>query len=502
MYDLVVIGGGLGGLDVAAAAAEVGAKVAVIEKARLGGERTFAAAPSKGLVQTAKLVRQIRGAERVGLRAGPLQIDFAVVMSHLHDLAADFARTESEDVLRGKGIDVIHGSASFEAYDTVKVEGTTLIASKRFVIATGSRPAIPDIPGLAEAGYVDEHGVLSLSKRPESLIVLGAETIGVEFAQCYGRLGCAVTILSHAATILSLHEPEAADFTRKSLAQEGITFKLGCEITHVEVRGDRKVCKYHETATGAAGEVSGSHILVATGRLANVEGLNLEAVGVHGDPHHGIEVDECLQTHSTRVFALGDVLLRHHSAQAAAREASVVFENAVLGRKKKIDYENLPWATFVDPELASVGTTEAHARLRELPFRVYRVPFAEIDRARIDGRTDGFAKVVVTPSGKVLGATVVGEDASLIIQEFVLALENGLSLGDIAAAAPIYPTYAAVARHLANQHRAARLGSGYIRTALKLFYGFIPRLAAGNGATAAEPDAPAAEGHANAAHGH
>ena len=190
---------------------------------------------------------------------------------------------------------------------------------------------------------------------------------------------------------------------------------------------------------------AGAAILLAAGRLANVEALNLEAVGIHGDAEHGIEVDDYLQTHSTRVYAIGDVLLRHPYTHFAEREAAVAFQNAVLRIKKKIDYSGSPGRTFVDPEVAAVGITEAQAERRAAALSASTGSrFAEIDRARIDGRTDGFAKVVATPSGKILGATVVGEDASMIIQEFVLAMERNLSLHDLAAAVPIYPTYAGV----------------------------------------------------------
>jgi pyruvate/2-oxoglutarate dehydrogenase complex dihydrolipoamide dehydrogenase (E3) component len=418
----------------------------------------------------------------------------------VRDLAAEFARTESAEALRSQGIDVIHGSASFEAYDSMRIDGSTPIASKRFVIATGSRPMAPDIPGLAEAGFLDDHSVWTLTKLPESLIVIGVVPSALEFAQCFARFGVRVTLLSSAPRILPGDDPEAADVVARNLNAEGVSIKQGVVIKEIGSRADQKVCEFQEWSNGAAGEVSAAAILVAGGRLANVDTLNLQAVEVHGDPKHGIEVDECLQTASTRVFALGDVLLRHQSVHAAEREASVVFQNAVLKRRKKIDYANLPSATFVDPEIAAVGLSEAQVREQQLPHYVYRVDFSQIGRARIDDRTDGFAKVIATPSGKILGATVVGEEASLIIQEFVLARERGLSLGDIAAATPVYPTYAEVAQHLANQHRSNRLGSGYIQTALKFFYGFSPRVATGNGDAKAERPSPAEHDHTTVAH--
>jgi pyruvate/2-oxoglutarate dehydrogenase complex dihydrolipoamide dehydrogenase (E3) component len=483
MFDLVVIGGGSGGLNLATAAAQVGARVALVEKERLGGECTFTACvPSKGLVQAARLARQVRGAGPFGLRTGPLEVDFPAVMRRVRSVVEDFAREESADVLRARGIDVYHGTAAFEAYDTIRLDESTRIPSHRFVIATGSRAAVPEIPGLADAGFLDNMQLWSLERLPESLIVIGAGPTGIEFAQCFARFGSRVTILADSPHILPRDDPEAADELARILGDEGLTIHLGVEITQVEVRGDRKVCIYRDPATGTTAEVSGSDILLAAGRLAQVEGLNLEAVGVHADLHHGIEVDDYLQTHSSRVYAIGDVLMRHQYTHAAEREAAVVFQNAVLRLRKRMVYETLPWATFSDPEVAGVGISERQARAEHREFRVYRVPFAAIDRARIDGRTDGFAKVVATPAGKILGATIVGADAGMILQEFVLALEKGLGLGDLARAVHIYPTYAGVVRRLANQFLATRLQRRFVQTALRFFYGFNPRVTATNGA--------------------
>jgi pyruvate/2-oxoglutarate dehydrogenase complex dihydrolipoamide dehydrogenase (E3) component len=531
MYDLVVIGGGAGGLHVAKAAARVGARVALIDKDRPGAAGSFAACvPSKGLAQAAKLAGQFRGAARFGLRAGTLDVDFAALMAHVRAIAEDLASRDSAAALEKLGIDLFEGSAAFEAYDTLTVSGSRSLSAHRFVIATGSRPAVPELPGLAEAGYLDEQSLLSLASRPAHLIILGSETVAIEFAQAFARLGSKVTVLSPSPVILSSYETQVSDFVQRSLSRDGVSFELGVDVTKVEARGGETsyqpeapakdptvtgsgggtsyqpeapardlsvtarggeiVCKFTQRSTGLAGEASGSHLLLAAERLANVEDLKLEVVGVHGDARHGIEVDECLQTHSARIYAIGDVLLRHPYANAAEREAEVAFQNAVLRLKKKIDYSILPRAAFVDPEVASVGVTEEKARGEELPHRVYRVDFSAVDRARIDGRGDGFAKVVVTPGGKVLGATVVGEDACMILQEFVLAIEKGLSLRDLAAATPIYPTYAAVARQLAEQHLATRRESGFLGKALRLFYGFAPRVATDNGAAAQPPEAP------------
>jgi pyruvate/2-oxoglutarate dehydrogenase complex dihydrolipoamide dehydrogenase (E3) component len=508
MYDLVVIGAGSGGLSVASAAAKVGAKVALVEKQPAGGDSTLSACvPSKGLVQAAKRLQQVRTAGSLGLKVAAVEVDFPAVMARARSVAEALGRGASAESLRARGIDVYSGSATFEAYDTVRVDGQTAINGYRFVIATGSRPAVPAVPGLSEAGFLDDRSLWSLNSLPESLVVIGAGSTAVEFAQCFARFGSKVTIVSDAPRLLPDEDSEAAGSVGDALGGEGIDLRLGAEVAKVDFRGDRKVCITREVATGATGEVAGSHLLLAAGRLARVDGLNLEAAGVHGDPEHGIVVDDHLQTHSARIYAIGDVLMRHQYAYAAHREAEVAFANAVLRRRKRMDYSAIPRVTFSDPEVASVGMTEHRARTEQPEHRVYRVPLAEVDRAQIDGRIDGFAKVVATPGGRILGATIVGPEASLVIQEFTLAREKGLGLGVIAAATAIYPTYAGVGPALARQHLAIRLERGVVQTALRIFYGFLPRAAPGNGTadgpsegTAGHkpPAEPAVGGHGHA----
>lgn len=506
MYDLVVIGAGSGGLYVAAAAARVGASVALIEKRRLVGEGAVAAyLPSKGLVQAARLVQRIRTADAFGIHTAAPRVDFAAVMSRVRDVSSTIAGHGTEESLKARGIDVYHGSASFEAYDTVLLEDGTRVVGQRFVIATGSRPAIPDVAGLVEAGYLDSTTLWSLTSVPESLVILGAGPVGLEFAQVFARFGSRVTVLADSDRVLPAEEPEVSEHVVAMLAAEGITVRTGVTLTKVENRGGQKVCVVRDLASGATSEEAASEILVAAGRLANVEGLNLEAVGVHADPKHGIEVDELLQTHAARIFAIGDVLLRHQSVHAAEREAEEAFQNTVLRRRKKFDDKTLPRATFLDPEVASVGLSEEQARAEQRDCRVFRVSYAEIERACIDGRPQGFAKVVATPAGKILGAAIVGEGASLILQELVLAMDAGLGLSDIAASTHIYPTYSDVVLRLARQYQSTRLETGFMQTVLKLYYGFRPRggaLPATNGGAESESHSVAEPAATSHGHGH
>ncbi len=364
---------------------------------------------------------------------------------------------------------------------------------------------MPKIPGLSEAGPLDNQSIWNLDTLPAALIILGAGPTGMEFAQSFARLGSKVTVLADSDHVLPQEDPEVSDYVEALLAAEDIAFQTGIEVTHVAVRDGQKVCTYRDKESGTIAEVLGTHLLVAAGRLANIEGLNLDAVGIHADPEHGIEVDDYLQTRATRILAIGDVLHRHQFTHAAEREAAVAFQNAVLRLPKKIDYTALPWATFVDPEVATVGLSEAAAHETQPEVRVFRTEFSELDRARIDGRTEGFAKLVATPSGKILGVTIVGADASLILQEFVLAMEHGLTLNDLATTVHTYPTNAALARKLANQFVATRLEGGFVQTALRWLLGFRPRTGADGGTSSPSPEMahrhPEPAAHANG-HGH
>jgi len=414
----------------------------------------------------------------------------------------EFAGRVGDDALRAQGIEVFRGEPSFEAYDTVLLDGKTRINAQRFAIATGSRAVVPKIPGLAEVGHLDSGSVWTLNERPQTLIVVGAEPTGLELAQAFARLGSRVTVLVDSDQLLPWEEPEVAGALQARLAAEGIEIRTGGEISRVAKRDGQVVCSWRSHGGGTGGDVVGTHLLVAAGRLANVEGLNLEAVGIHTDAAHGIEVDEYLQTRSARVYALGDVLQQPRLAQATERQVEVVFQNAVLRLSRKFDDAALPRVVFVDPEVATVGLTEAAAGERHPELLVFHARFEDLARARIEGRTEGFAKVVATPSGKILGAAIVGEQASLILQELVVAMEHGLSLGALAATPQASPTYAGVVRQVASQFAATRREGSLVRSAWKWVLGFNqPRTGSAPAPGDEDHSDPVVAGHANG-HGH
>lgn len=472
MYDLVVLGGGSGGLNVAGAAAAVGAKVALIEADRLGGECTFTACvPSKALLHAADLARRIRLADRCGLGVPPPEVDFAAVMDRVRGVVASFAESDVE-AMRSRGVEVILGRAAFEAYDTVVVDGSTRVNGRAFVIATGSKPSLPPIEGLEAAGPLTNETFWTLNARPGSMAIIGAGAVGVELGQAMARLGVEVTLIESAPRILPLEDPEVGDRLRPELESEGMKFFTDAEIGRVEQRDGQKVVHFTDRATGETFEAGRDALLVAAGRRANIDGLNLGAVGIEAAPAKGIPVDAYLQTYARNIYAIGDVIGHHQWTHAAEREAAVVFQNAVLRIPRKIDYEAMPRATFCDPEVAAVGRT--HGFEPGDRARIFRVEYEEVDRARIEGRTRGFAKVAVDRSGRILGATIVGDNAALVLQEFVVAMENGLTLNHLVNTVHPYPTHAGLARALATQFAATRLEGGLTRAALRLIYGFHP----------------------------
>lgn len=489
MYDLIVLGGGSGGLNVASAAAAVGARVALVEKHRLGGECTYTACvPSKALLDAARLVHDARRAPGFGIQLGAPVVDFQAVMRRIHQLVASFAGSDSDAVMARRGIDVIHGTPRFIAYDTVAVDGQPLTA-RRFVIATGSRPAVPAIPGLAEARYLDNTNLWNLQAVPGTLTLLGGGASGVEFAQALQRLGSRVTILQSAPRLLNREEPEVGQRIQWALEAEGIRVLTDVEVLSVAAREGFQRVRIRAGAGGERHDIESSAILVATGRLANVEGLNLEVIGIDADPVGGIPVDDTLRTLAPNVWAIGDVIARERFTHAAERQAAVAFQNAVLRLPTKYDPTTIPRSCFCDPEVAAVGRTVAQAEAEHgAGVRTFRVELDDIDRARIDGQTAGFAQVVTAAGGKILGAVIVGPQASLVIHEFALAMEHGLTLGQLAEVVHVYPTVAGLVRKLGNQFNATRLEGTLARQALRWFYGFEPR-----GATSLDPHPGGAE---------
>jgi pyruvate/2-oxoglutarate dehydrogenase complex dihydrolipoamide dehydrogenase (E3) component len=447
-FDLAVIGGGAGGLVVAAGGAALGAKVALVEKDRLGGDCLWhGCVPSKTLIKSARIAHQMRHADRWAIPAVAPHVDLAAVMERVAGVIGGIAPHDSPERFRGLGVDVIFGAGRFVGRDAFEVDGRRLTA-KHFVVATGSRPAIPPIPGLDGVPYLTNETLFDLREDVPRLIVVGAGPIGIEMAQAFRRLGSEVTVVDLADRILPREDADMADVVRRALDAEGVRFRLGATIASVDGRaGDVRLLL---RGTDAHVEtVAGTHLLIATGRRANVDGLGLDAAGV--DVEHGRIAHADLVTANPRILVIGDAAGGHQFTHVAEHHAGVVLRRTLFRLTWTKPSAVVPWCTYADPELARVGLSETEAKHQGVAHRVYRFPFAEIDRARAEGETDGCAKLVTDPKGRLLGAAIVGAHAGELIAEAVLAMNRGLKASALSGAIHVYPTLAQVNRRAADQ---------------------------------------------------
>ena len=462
--DLCVIGAGSGGLAVAAGAVQMGAGVVLVEKGRMGGDcLNYGCVPSKSLIAAGKAARTVRTAARFGVNGHEPAIDFLAVHDHVKGVIAAIAPHDSEERFAGLGVKVLRAQARFTGPREIDVEGQR-VRARRFVVATGSSPAVPPVPGLAEAPFLTNETVFDLTERPEHLIVLGGGPIGCELAQAQRRLGAKVTVLELFA-ILPKDDPAAVEVVRRRLLSEGIDLHEHVEVTRVERDGNGVAV----TIRGPAGEqhVVGSHLLVAAGRRANVEGLGLEAAGVAYSAK-GITVDARLRTSNKRIYAIGDVAGGPQFTHMAAHHAGIVIRNALLKLPAKVDTRAVPWVTYTEPELAQVGLTEALAKEKGVAVEVLTWPFSDNDRAQAERATDGFVKVLLDRRGRIQGATIVGERAGELIHPWVLAIAEGLGVGSMAQFIAPYPTLGEASKRAAGSHYTPKLFSPRTRTIVRL----------------------------------
>ena len=436
-YDLVIIGGGSGGLVVASAAAQLKAKVALVEKNKLGGDCLwYGCVPSKSLIHAARVAYEVKNGSRYGIYTNSPEINFAEANGHVQKVIAAIEPHDSPERFEGLGVEVIFGSGQFIDKKTFEVNGRKLKA-RNFVISTGSRPAIPPIPGLKESGYLTNEQVFSLSERPDSLAVIGAGPIGCELGQSFHRLGAQVTIISSRDRILPKEDLDAAAVVEKQLESEGISIIKNARVKQVELIEGKKYLQAGKE------KIVTDEILVSAGRTPNVESLNLEAAGVEYDKH-GIKVNAKLQTTNPRIYGCGDVIGGYQFTHVAAHEAVVVIQNALFFPTKKVDYRVIPWATFTEPELARVGLSEQQARERYGDdVYVLKQNFAGVDRAQAEGATNGFGKIITRGNGEILGAHLVGPSAGELIHEIVLAMSYKLKVSALTGI-HIYPTLSEV----------------------------------------------------------
>jgi pyruvate/2-oxoglutarate dehydrogenase complex dihydrolipoamide dehydrogenase (E3) component len=411
--------------------------------------------PSKGVLRASRAAAAVREAGAFGVRvAGPVEVDFGAAMERMRRLRAGISHNDSAHRLAKLGVDVYFGDARFVARDAVEVGGARLRFA-RAVIATGGRAVAPPIPGLAEAGFLTNETVFSLTELPRRLVVVGAGPIGCELAQAFRRFGSDVTVVSLDPRLLPREDADAAAILAGRFEREGIVLRLGAKLLRVERRDGAKVVSFERA--GRVEEAVGDEILVAAGRAPNVEGLDLERAGVIAG-RGGVEVDDRLRTTSRRIYAAGDVCSAFKFTHAADAMARIVIQNALFFGRKKASALVIPWCTYTDPEIAHVGLSESEARERGLDVTTITVPLAEIDRAVLDGESDGFARVHADRrSGRILGATLVAAHAGEMIGEMALAITARLTLGALAAAIHPYPTQSEAWKRAGDAWNRARL---------------------------------------------
>lgn len=458
MYNLVVIGGGTAGLVSAAGAAGLGAKVALVERHLLGGDcLNYGCVPSKGLIAAARAAAGVWTAGEFGVRlAGEAGFDFSAAMSRMRALRSSISRHDSAARFRELGVDVFLGRGQFADSRTIVV-GEARLRFRRAVIATGARAAALSVPGSDRVGYLTNETLFSLTECPPRLAVIGGGPIGCEMAQSFARCGARVTLFETTDGILPREDSDAAAVVQEALVRDGVDVQLRSRVTSLESAGAGKVVRFERE--GEPAQIECDEILVSIGRRPNLAGLELERAGVASDPRTGVIVDDRLRTTCKSIFAAGDVCSRFQFTHAADFLARIVLRNALFpfGRAKASRLL-IPHATYTSPELAQVGLTERAARERGIEVQVFRQDFSGVDRAILDGETEGFVKVLVRAgTDRIVGASIVAAHAGELISQLTQAMQHGIGLGAIASVIHPYPTSAEAVRKLGDQYNRARL---------------------------------------------
>jgi pyruvate/2-oxoglutarate dehydrogenase complex dihydrolipoamide dehydrogenase (E3) component len=456
-YNLVVIGAGTAGLVAAAGAAGLGARVALVERHLMGGDcLNYGCVPSKGIIRASRAVHDARTAGEFGVLGGEgAGFDFGAAMERMRRLRSSISHHDSARRFRDElGVDVFIGSGFFVSQECVEVDGAKLFF-KKAAVCSGARATALPVPGLAEAGYLTNETVFSLTELPPRLAVIGAGPIGCELAQCFARFGSRVTLIELASQILGREDRDAARILHDAMVREGIDLQLGVKILGVEQRGRDKVLRLERD--GESWETAADAILVGAGRAPNVEGLGLETANIAYD-RSGVTVSDTLQTTNPNVYAAGDICSPYKFTHTADAMSRILIANALFMGRQRVSSLTIPWCTYTDPEIAHVGMYEGDALEKDIEVSTLTVPLAEVDRAVLDGEITGFARVHLKKgTDRILGATIVARHAGEMINEFSLAITSGLGLGAISRTIHPYPTQAEVVKRLADLYNRSRL---------------------------------------------
>lgn len=466
--DLCVIGAGSGGLSVAAAAAQLGVGVVLIEKAEMGGDcLNTGCVPSKALIAAAKRATLMRNSQPFGIKSVEPEIDYEAVHDHVHSVINAIAPNDSVERFTGLGVRVIQAHGRFKDKSTV-VAGDYEIKARRFIVATGSSAAVPPIPGIDQVPLFTNETIFDNKQKLDHLLIIGGGPIGMELAQAHCRLGTKVTVLE-AFTALAKDDSELTKVVIDKVKQEGVSLLEGARIERVQSGGAGvQVILSMDDGTQT---IEGSHLLVAAGRRPNVDGLDLEAAGIRYD-RKGIKVSSSLKTSNRRVFAIGDVAGQLQFTHIANYHAGIVIRKALFRLPVRVEMSAVPWVTFTEPELAHVGLTEEQARKKYRKIRILRWSYAENDRAQAERQTEGFIKVITSRNGRILGVSIVGEQAGELIQMWVLAISQKLKIGAMTKIISPYPTLSEINKRVAYSYYIPSLSSPFLRRSLNFLAKF------------------------------
>jgi pyruvate/2-oxoglutarate dehydrogenase complex dihydrolipoamide dehydrogenase (E3) component len=460
-YNLVVIGAGTAGLVTAAGAAGLGAKVALVEKYLMGVDcLNVGCVPSKTMIRSARAAVEVGRASEFGVRVpSDAQHDFPVVMERVRRIRRGISPHDSAERFKTLGVDVFFGEARFADAHTILV-GDRRLRFSRAVIATGSRPIIPPIPGLAQASPLTNETVFNLTEQPRRLAVIGGGPIGCELAQAFQRLGTRVVLFHDKRRLLDREDPDAAAIVRNAFQREGVQLLLGVRLERADLRGEERVLHYMDN--GQSSSIAVDAILASAGRQPNVEGLNLEMADVGYDSREGVHVDDGLRTTAPRIYACGDVCMKWKFTHAADAAARIVIQNALFAigpfGRRRLSSLTMPWCTYTDPEIARVGINEDEARERGIELDTYCQPLDKVDRAITDGDTEGFVKIHTRKgAGDIVGATIVARHAGEMISEISVAMAGKIGLGRLANVIHPYPTQSEAVRKCGDAYNRTRL---------------------------------------------
>ncbi|NTV33455.1 MAG: FAD-dependent oxidoreductase [Deltaproteobacteria bacterium] len=469
-YDIGIIGGGAAGLTVASGAAQLGAKTLLVEKEKeLGGDCLhFGCVPSKTLIRTAQAYHTIKNSQAFGLPSVEIPpVDFTKVKERIQSVIATIQKHDSEERFCSLGAKVQFGEPSFVDEHAVRLNGE-IVSAKTWVIATGSSPDSPPIEGLDKTPYITNKEIFSLDRLPESMIILGAGPIAAEMAQAFCRLGTKVSVVQRSGQILTKEDKDMADELMQVLAAEGVTFHLNTSVLGVRDLGGQKEVSVKDKE-GKTTNLTAERILVAMGRDPNIRDLNLEGIGVEFD-RKGVKVDERMRTSQKHVYAAGDVTGKLQFTHAAGYEGGIVVSNAIFHLPRKANYTFLPWCTYTDPELASIGMNEKAAKEAGIEYSVFTEPFKANDRSLAEGERVGNIKMLLDKSQKPIGVQILGPQAGELLSEWVAVLNGRVKLSTLASAIHPYPTLGEINKRVAGDYLSPKIFSDRVRKGLKFFF--------------------------------